>query len=98
MQHARRHAGDEHRLGALALPRGQALEERVPVLGPDQEARLPAEVLVNLPDIPLEAVAICADLDHNVFNPSHTDAKVAAALQDTYWYDLGEWARRGPRA
>ena len=35
------------------------------------EARLPAEVLVNIPDIPLEAVAICADLDHNVFNPSH---------------------------
>jgi hypothetical protein len=60
------------------------------------EARLPAEVLVNIPDIPLEAVAICADLDHNVFNPSHTDAKVAAALQDTYWYDLNEWARRGP--
>ena len=33
----------------------------------------PAEVLVNLPDVPMEAVAICADLDHNVFNPSHTD-------------------------
>ena len=57
------------------------------------EAHLPAEVLVNIPDVPLEAVAICADLDHNVFNPSHTDAKVAAALQDTYWYDLNEWAR-----
>ena len=34
------------------------------------EARLPAEVLVTLPDIPIEAVAICADLEHNVFNPA----------------------------
>ena len=61
------------------------------------EARLPAEVLINLPDIPLEAVAICADLEHNVFNPSHTDPRVAAALQGTYWYPLTEWAQRAPR-
>ncbi len=61
------------------------------------EARLPAEVLVNLPDIPLEAVAICADLDHNVFNPTHTDARIAAALVETYWYDLREWTEDGPR-
>jgi hypothetical protein len=47
--------------------------------------------------VPLEAVAICADLEHNVFNPAHTDARVAAALQDTYWYPLGEWAERAPR-
>ena len=62
------------------------------------EARLPAEVLVTLPDIPLEAVAICADLEHNVFNPAHTDAKIADALRETYWYDLGEWASRTPGA
>jgi hypothetical protein len=61
------------------------------------EARLPAEVLINLPDIPREAIAICADLDHNVFNPAHTDARVAAALEDTYWYPLNEWAERAPR-
>lgn len=61
------------------------------------EARLPAEVLINLPGIPLEAVAICADLDHNVFNPAHTDPRVAAALEDTYWYPLNEWAERAPR-
>jgi hypothetical protein len=61
------------------------------------EARLPAEVLVNLPDIPLEAIAICADLEHNVINPSHTDARVAAALEGTYWYPLSEWADRTPR-
>jgi hypothetical protein len=61
------------------------------------EARLPAEVLVNLPNLPLEAVAICADLDHNVFNPSHTDPDVSAALVDTYWYSLDEWVRRSPQ-
>jgi hypothetical protein len=60
------------------------------------EARLPAEVLVNLPDVPLEAIAICADLDHNVFHQAHTDARVAAALQDTYWYELNTWVREGP--
>ena len=60
------------------------------------EARLPAEVLVNLPDIPLEAVAICADLEHNVFNQTHTDPRVGAALQDTYWYELNDWVREGP--
>jgi hypothetical protein len=61
------------------------------------EARLPAEALVSLPQIPLEAVAICADLEHNVFNPAHTDPIVAAALADTYWYDLREWAARAPQ-
>ena len=61
------------------------------------EARLPAEVLVTLPEIPLEAVAICADLEHNVFNPSHTDPRVGAALSDTYWYDVGEWVARTER-
>lgn len=62
------------------------------------EARLPAEALMNLPDVPMEAVAICADLDHNVFNPQHTDPKVAAALRDTHWFDLREWATSGPGA
>jgi hypothetical protein len=62
------------------------------------EAHLPAEVLMNLPNIPLEAVAICADLEHNVYNPAHTDQRVAAALQDTYWYPLSEWAQRAPRS
>jgi hypothetical protein len=60
------------------------------------EARLPGEVLVNLPDVPLEAVAICADLDHHVYNPAHTDPRVADALQDTHWYDLNGWIRERP--
>ena len=61
------------------------------------EAKLPADALVNLPDVPLEAVAICADIDQHVFNPVHTDPKVAAALQGSYWYDLREWIEHGPR-
>ena len=60
------------------------------------EAHLPAEALVNLPDVPLEAVAICADLDHNVYNPAHTDPRVAEALGDTHWYDLNVWIRERP--
>ena len=60
------------------------------------EARLPGEVLVNIPNIPMEAVAICADLEHNVFNPSHTDPEIAAALTETHWYDLRDWAANGP--
>ena len=62
------------------------------------EAQLPAEAVVNLADFPLEAVALCADLEHNVFNPAHTDPSVGAALGDSYWYDLNEWAARSPRA
>jgi hypothetical protein len=60
------------------------------------EARLPAEALVNLPDLPLQSVALCADLDHHVFNPEHTDPRVAAALSESHWFDLREWSRRGP--
>jgi hypothetical protein len=51
---------------------------------------------VNLPDVPLEAIAICADLDHNVYNAAHTDPRVAAALEDTHWYELGAWVRERP--
>ena len=62
------------------------------------EARLPAEALVTLGDFPLGAVALCADLDKNVFYAAHTDAKVAAALRDTHWYEVREWATSGPGA
>jgi hypothetical protein len=60
------------------------------------EAKLPAEALAELVDVPLSAVAICADLDHNVFNSAHTDPQVAAALRNTHWYEVQEWATRGP--
>ena len=60
------------------------------------EARLPGEALVNLPDVPMDAIAICADLDHNVYNGTHTDPRVAEALTDTYWYELKTWVREAP--
>jgi hypothetical protein len=60
------------------------------------EARLPAEALANLPDVLLEEVAICCDLERHVFNAEHTDPKVAAALRETHWYDLREWTTTGP--
>jgi hypothetical protein len=59
------------------------------------EAKLPADALVNLP-VPLDAVAICADLDKNVFYAEHTDPKVAEALRDTHWYEVREWTTTGP--
>ena len=62
------------------------------------EAKLPAEALIHLPGVPLEAVAICCDIDHHVFYAEHTDDKVAAALRETHWYDLSEWTSSGPGA
>lgn len=62
------------------------------------EARLPAEALVELDDFPLEAVALCADLEQHVFNPTHTDPKVISALEGTYWYSLTEWVEGGPKS
>ena len=60
------------------------------------EARLPSEALMNLPDVPLSAVAICCDLEHHVYYAQHTEPKVAAALRETHWYELHEWATTGP--
>ena len=61
------------------------------------EAKLPAEALMNL-GVPLDAVAICCDLEHNVFYAQHTDADVAEALRATHWFELREWATSGPGA
>ena len=60
------------------------------------EAKLPTDALVDLHDVPMQAVAICADLDHHVFNHEHTDVRVAEALRNTHWFDLREWSARGP--
>ena len=62
------------------------------------EARLPSDSLVMLADFPLSAVAICCDLEHNVFNAEHTDPKVAGALRATHWFELAEWSTTGPGA
>ncbi len=60
------------------------------------KARLPAEALMTIPNVPLGAVAICCDLDHNVFYAGHTDRAVADALRASHWFDLDEWAQQGP--
>jgi hypothetical protein len=60
------------------------------------EAKLPADAFVHLADFPLETVAICADLDKNVFYAEHTDPRVAEALRETHWYEVREWTTTGP--
>jgi hypothetical protein len=62
------------------------------------EAKLPGEALVNIKDVPQEAVAICCDLDRHVFFAEHTEPEVAAALRASHWYDLSEWSTAGPGA
>src|SRR5205814_1831183 len=60
------------------------------------EAKLPAEALVGLPDVPLSAIAICCDLDRHVFYAAHTEPQVAEALRETHWFELAEWSTSGP--
>jgi hypothetical protein len=55
------------------------------------EARLPAEALMRVKDMTLSAIAICCDLEHNVFYAKHTEPGVAAALRETHWFDLEGW-------
>ena len=62
------------------------------------EAKLPAEALMLVKDMTMNALAICCDLDHHVFYAKHTEPSVAEALRATHWYELQEWASRGPGA
>src|SRR5579864_8918285 len=41
------------------------------------EIQLPADAVMQIPGVPLSDVAICADLDHNVFYAGHTDERIA---------------------
>jgi hypothetical protein len=60
------------------------------------EAKLPADALMTIPNVPLSAVAICCDLDRHVFNAAHTDREVSHALRETHWFELAEWTSSGP--
>jgi hypothetical protein len=60
------------------------------------EAKLPSEALVNIKNVPQDAVAICCDLEHHVFFAEHTEPEVAEALRSSHWYDLAEWSTAGP--
>ena len=60
------------------------------------EAQLPVDVLTSISHVSLGDVAICCDLDHHVYYAGHTDSQVAEALRDTHWYEVHEYAERGP--
>ena len=59
------------------------------------EAQLPADALMHVKDTSLADVAICADLDKNVFYAAHTDERVAEALRQSHWYELRDWINAG---
>ena len=59
-----------------------------------REAQLPADALVNVEGVGFDDVAICCDLDSHVFNPEHTDPRVADALRGTHWIDVRELTNR----
>ena len=62
------------------------------------ELHLPGELVARMPTVPLNALTICCDPEHNVFNPAHTEPEVTAALEGSHWLAIGEWAHHGPGA
>jgi hypothetical protein len=62
------------------------------------EVQLPVEALTQITHVSLSEVAICCDRDHHVYNARHTDSQVAEALRGTHWYEVHEYAQRGPGA
>ena len=58
------------------------------------EAQLPADALMNIAGN-LSDVAICCDLDKNVFYAAHTEPQVAEALRQSHWFELREWIAAG---
>ena len=59
------------------------------------ETKLPADALMQIPDVPLSEVAICCDLDHHVFYAGHTDEAVADALRASHWFEVRDWIAAG---
>ena len=59
-----------------------------------REVQLPTDAFVRLAGADLDTVAICCDLEAHVYNPTHTDPVVVAALRGTYWTDVNEAAPR----
>ncbi len=60
------------------------------------DAQLPVEALRKIGQITLSDVAICCDLEHHVFHAAHTEPAIAEALLDTHWFEVREYAERGP--
>jgi hypothetical protein len=59
------------------------------------EAKLPADALMQIPEIQLSEVAICCDLDRHVFYAAHTDEQVAEALRASHWFEVRDWVAAG---
>ncbi len=59
------------------------------------EARLPADALMRIPEIPLSDVAVCCDLERHVFYAAHTDEQVAEALRASHWFEVRDWVAAG---
>jgi hypothetical protein len=59
------------------------------------EVQLPADALMHVPDVSLSDVAICCDLEHNVFHAAHTDDRVADALRQSHWFEVHDWVAAG---
>jgi hypothetical protein len=85
-------------VSARACPDWPALMEIAPhlqfrhvTLG---EAHLPVDAFVQLEGIGSDDVVLCCDLDAHVFNPEHTDPRVAEALAGTQWIDVHELGGR----
>jgi hypothetical protein len=62
------------------------------------EAQLPVDALTEITQVSLSDVAICCDLEHHVFYAEHTEPGVVDALRETHWFEVREYADRGPGA
>ena len=60
------------------------------------EAQLPVDVLTAISHVSLGDVAICCDLEHHVYLRRAHRPEVAEALRSTHWYEVHEYAERGP--
>jgi hypothetical protein len=54
------------------------------------ELQLPHDIVLALGDVRLASLEVCADRSRNIFNPAHTDARVAEALRASFWTDLDD--------
>ena len=59
------------------------------------EAKLPVDALMQIPDVSLSEVEICCDLDRHVFNAEHTQDGLVEALRASHWFELREWIAAG---
>jgi hypothetical protein len=86
-------------MSSRACPDWPELMELAPELQfkhyPVSAARLPADALMKIPDLPLGDIAICCDLERHVFYAEHTDERVADALRSSHWFEVRDWVRAG---